>query len=185
MKSLAFQLIQRRITQILQQKYPDVRWIWENPYVKEDIFAGNKVYVILNRAGGYRRGLVLIRNLQVFDVVFEPVPEEESPQNPEPANPGPITPPDPNPMLNEDPDEEDEDIPEDYGLIAFSWVEANVLSLNDRINEAIARREEEILIPAEELPVKESWDEICKELTRNDVTGASCKENGILIEFEQ
>lgn len=185
MKSLAFQLIQRRITQILQQKYPDVRWIWENPYAKEDIFAGNKVYVILNRAGGYRRGLVLIRNLQVFDVVFEPVREDESPQKPEPANPGPIIPPGPNTMLNEDPDEDEEDIPEDYGLIAFSWVEANVLSLNDRINEAIAKREEEILITAEELPVKESWDEICKELTRNDVTGASCKENGILIEFEQ
>ena len=43
----------------------------------------------------------------------------------------------------------------------------------------------DILITAEELPVQESWLEICKELERNDLTGASCRSDGILIEFEQ
>ena len=181
LESIAYQMIQRRISQILEAKYPDVRWIWENPRAKEDIMAGNKVYVILNRAGGYRRGLVVIRNLHVFDVVFDAVPDETPPAN----DPPPSEPPKPsNPNPNEDPDDEDE-IPEDFGLIAFQWVEAHVMDLNEQVNEAIGRKETSFLIPAEDLPVKESWLDICKELARNDLSGATCHENGIQIEFEQ
>ena len=181
LESIAYQMIQRRISQILEAKYPDVRWIWENPRAKEDIMAGNKVYVILNRAGGYRRGLVVIRNLHVFDVVFDAVPDETPPAN----DPPPSDPPKPsNPNPNEDPDDEDE-IPEDFGLIAFQWVEAHVMELNEQVNEAIGRKETSFLILAEDLPVKESWPDICKELARNDLSGATCHENGIQIEFEQ
>ena len=80
--------------------------------------AGNKVYVILNRAGGYRRGLVLIRNLQVFDVIFD-----NPQQKPEPVPTPPVPPkPDNGPAETD----EEEEIPEDYGLIAFQWVEANM-----------------------------------------------------------
>ena len=181
LESIAYQMIQRRISQILEAKYPDVRWIWENPRAKEDIMAGNKVYVILNRAGGYRRGLVVIRNLHVFDVVFDAVPDETPPAN----DPPPSDPPKPsNPNPSEDPDDEDE-IPEDFGLIAFQWVEAHVMELNEQVNEAIGRKETSFLILAEDLPVKESWPDICKELARNDLSGATCHENGIQIEFEQ
>ena len=181
MQSIAYQMIQCRISQILEAKYPDVRWIWENPRAKEDIMAGNKVYVILNRAGGYRRGLVVIRNLHVFDVIFDAVPEETPPAN----DPPPSEPPKPtDPKPTEDGDEE-EDIPEDFGLIAFQWVEAHVMDLNEKVNEAIGRKETSFLIPAEDLPVKESWPDICKELARNDLSGATCHENGIQIEFEQ
>ena len=76
-------------------------------------------------------------------------------------------------------------IREDFGLIAFQWVEAHVMDLNDQVNEAIGRKETSFLIPAEDLPVKESWPDICKELARNDLSGATCHENGIQIEFEQ
>jgi hypothetical protein len=177
MEDMAYFVIQRRITQILQEKYPAVRWIWENPCAKEDIIAGNPVYVLLNKAGGYRRGHVVIRNLQVFDVSFadekkesnDPVPSPED--APEPAPPA--TPP------------SDDDIPENYGLIAFQWVEAHVMELNDRCNEAIGEGLTEYLIPASELPVSESWEEICKELIRNDLHGAQCCDEGIIIEFEQ
>ena len=31
MKAMAYVLIQKRITQILEAKYPNVRWIWEMP----------------------------------------------------------------------------------------------------------------------------------------------------------
>lgn len=180
MKAMAYVLIQRRITQILEAKYPDVRWIWENPRAQEDIFAGNPVYVILNKAGGYKRGLVLIRNLQVFDVIFDAVPQTDSPAVPPVSDP-PKSDPAPQPPEPE----EDDEIPEDFGLLAFQWVEAHVIELNDRINEAIGRRETSMLICACELPVRESWVEICKELERNDLTGAVCREDGILIEFEQ
>ena len=178
MEDMAYFVIQRRITQILQEKYPNVRWIWENPGAKEDIIAGNPVYVLLNKAGGYRRGHVVIRNLHVFDVSFadekkeinDPVlPLEDAPEPAPPATPS----------------VDDEDVPENYGLIAFQWVEAHVMELNDRCNEAIGEGFTEYLIPASELPVSESWEEICKELIRNDLHGAQCCDEGIIIEFEQ
>ena len=183
LQKLAYRLIQIRITQILQAKYPDVRWIWENAYAMEDIMAGNKVYVILNRAGGYRRGLVVIRNLHVFDVVFD-APQDQKPveQTPPPAE----EPREPDPA-SDTPDEdasEPEDIPEDFGLIAFQWVEANVMLLNEQVNEAMGRRENSYLIAADMLPVKESWPEICKELAHCDLEGAVCCDDGIQIEFE-
>ena len=152
-------------------------------HAKEDIIAGNKLYVILNRAGGYRRGLVVIRNFHVFDVIFEPVLEKNSPEavptneSHESHNQQPAADPAEN--------DEDEEIPEDFGLIAFQWVEATIMELNEQVNEAIGRKENSFLIPSEDLPVKESWPDICKELARNDLSGAICHENGIQIEFEQ
>ena len=177
MEDMAYFVIQRRITQILQEKYPNVRWIWENPGAKEDIIAGNPVYVLLNKAGGYRRGHVVIRNLHVFDVSFA----DEKKESNDPVLP-PEDAPDPAPPATPP---SDDDIPENYGLIAFQWVEAHVMELNDRCNEAIGEGFTEYLIPASELPVSESWEEICKELIRNDLHGAQCCDEGIIIEFEQ
>ena len=76
-------------------------------------------------------------------------------------------------------------MPENFGLIAFNWVEAHVMDLSDRCNEAIAEGLTEYLIPADELPVSESWEEVCKVLIRNDFHGAQCCDEGIIIEFEQ
>ena len=177
MQSIAYAIIQRRITQILRDRFPEVRWIWENPKAKEDIMIGNPVYVLLNRAGGYRRGRVVIQNLTVMDVVFE---EEKPKADPPAPNPGPA--PGPTPPPEED---DEEEAPENFGLIAFQWVEAHVMELNDRCNEAIAEGLSEYLIPADDLPVTESWEEICKELVRNDFHDARCSDDGIIIYFEQ
>ena len=177
MQSIAYAIIQRRVTQILRDRFPEVRWIWENPKAKEDIMIGNPVYVLLNRAGGYRRGRVVIQNLTVMGVVFE---EEKPKADPPAPNPGPA--PGPTPPPEED---DEEEAPENFGLIAFQWVEAHVMELNDRCNEAIAEGLSEYLIPADELPVTESWEEICKELVRNEFCGARCCDDGIIIEFEQ
>lgn len=184
MQNMAYYLIQKGITEILLSRFPDCRWVWENPYAKEDIQKGNKVYVLLNKAGGYRKGLVVIQNYHVCDVILETGNEKKQPS----ANGSTVMPkqkptqPEPSESVDE---ESDEEIPEDYGLLAFQWVDAHVMELNERINEAIGQRKEDILITAEELPVQESWLEICKELERNDLTGASCCRDGILIEFEQ
>lgn len=176
MQSMAYAIIQRRITQILLDKFPEVRWVWENPKAKDDIMIGNPVYVLLNGAGGYRRGRVVIQNLTVMDVVFEEDKPKETPPAPNPVPPVPPAPVE---------DEDEEETPENFGLIAFQWVEAHVMELNDRCNEAIAEGLSEYLIPADELPVTESWEEICKELVRNDFYGAHCCDEGIIIEFEQ
>lgn len=184
MQNMAYYLIQKRITEILLSRFPDCRWVWENPYAKEDIQKGNKVYVLLNKAGGYRKGLVVIQNYHVCDVIFETGNEKTSPiSNGSTVEPQKNTAQqEPNESVDE---ESDEEIPEDYGLLAFQWVDAHVMELNDRINEAIGQRKADILITSEELPVQDSWLEICKELERNDLTGASCCRDGILIEFEQ
>ena len=175
-QSMAYCIIQQRITQILWGRFPNARWVWENPRAQEDIMAGNPVHVLLNKAGGYRRGQVIIRQLQVIDVIFEEEkPKSDStPSNPIPAPASPIS-----------AEEEDEPMPENFGLIAFSWVEAHVMELNDRCNEAIAEGLSEYLIPADDLPVSESWEEVCKVLIRNDFHGAQCCDEGIIIEFEQ
>lgn len=183
-QDVAYRVIQRRITQIIAVKYPDARWVWENPRAREDIMEGQKVYILLNRAGGYNRGLVVIRNLQVVDVVFDAAAKPPVPKTEEDAPPSPPSSP-PVPVPDSVSEEEADEIPEDFGLIAFQWVEAHVIELNEQINEAIAKRETSMVIPASELPAKGSWVEICRELERNDLTGATCREYGILIEFEQ
>ena len=178
MQSMAYAIIQRRITQILKDRFPEVRWIWENPKAKEDILIGNPVYILLNKAGGYRRGRVVIQNLTVMDVVFE---EDKPKADP----PKPDTPPATDTVPPAEDENEEEDSDENFGLVAFQWVEAHVMELNDRCNEAIAEGLSEYLIPADELPVTESWEEICKELIRNDLPGARCCDDGIIIYFEQ
>lgn len=179
MQSMAYCIIQRRITQILADRFPNSRWIWENPRAKEDIMAGNPVYVLLNKAGGFRRGHVIIQQLQVMDIVFE---EKKSEPVPPASDPAPTPPGSSVPPVAE---EEDEPMPENFGLIAFNWVEAHVMELQERCNEAIGEGLTEYLIPAEELPVTESWEEICKVLIRNEFPGAQCCDEGIIIEFEQ
>ena len=178
MQSMAYAIIQRRITQILKDRFPEVRWIWENPKAKEDILIGNPVYILLNKAGGYRRGRVVIQNLTVMDVVFEEDKPKADPPKPE-------TPPATDTVPPAEDENEEEDSDENFGLVAFQWVEAHVMELNDRCNEAIAEGQSEYLIPADELPVTESWEEICKELIRNDLPGARCCDDGIIIYFEQ
>ena len=41
LQSAAYTIIQCRVTQILRAKFPEVRWVWENPRAMEDILAGN------------------------------------------------------------------------------------------------------------------------------------------------
>lgn len=178
MQGMAYELIQSKITQILLSRYPQVRWVWENPKAKEDIMAGNTVYVLLNKAGGYRRGRVVIQQLQVIDVVLEP--EVSNSGNPvSPPSPKPASAPVPSPEAQED------DCPEDFGLIAFEWVESHILELNAQCNEAIGEGLMEYLISEDSLPVSESWEAICQELIRNEFRSAQCCDEGILIEFEQ
>lgn len=182
MQTMAYMIIQQRITQILEAKYPGVRWVWENARAKEDIIAGNKVYVLVNRAGGFRRGFVVIRNLHVYDVIFDAVTETAQAVQPAKESAAVNL---PKSIPDASPEDDSEEIPEDFSMIAFQWVESHVIELNERVNEAIAQRKQDLLIPADELPVMDSWVEICKELERNDLTGATCCENGIVIEFEQ
>jgi len=158
----AFALIQRRISETLSVQFPDARWVWAAPNSMGRIAEGTPVFILLNRAGGYRRAEVQICHLQFKALRFETAP----------ANPPPANPPD-------EPEPEPETF--DYGLLAFEWVEANSLKLNQLCNDAIATGDAGFTIPAVELPVRESWQDICDELVHNGFTSAEINDGGITI----
>lgn len=181
-QTMGYWVIQNRITQILYRQFPKARWVWKNPRARQDILQGERVFILLNQAGGYRRGEVLIHNLQVMDIVFDEIAEPSQPVGTQQTE-------NKKALLEQkkepDPPDEEEEIPEDFGLMAFEWVNAHVMDLNEQVNEAIASLKSSILISSQELPVEESWPDICRELERNDLFGASCQADGILIEFER
>ena len=145
--TLAYSLICQRVTALVTADYPSARWIWESPNTRQLIQDGRDVFILLNRAGGYGRVQVIIHNLQVtglcYGAVPAPAPVENTPQ-PEPEN-------------NAD---------SDYSLLAFQWVDAHTADLSARFGEARQNGLGHILVPETELPVTQSWPDICIELAR-------------------
>ena len=162
----AFGLIQKRITECLVASYPDARWVWSRPNAMSLISEGKPVFILLNRAGGYRKAEVIISQLQFKTLRFETVAKDlpEAPTTPEAPTP---------------PEEEPGEV--NYGLLAFEWVEANSLKLNRLCNDSIARKENNLLIPADNLPVAESWQDLCDELIHNGFVEAEITGDGLRI----
>lgn len=59
LRKLAHSLITYRVTTLVLNEYPNARWIWEAPNAFELIELGEEVYILLNRAGGYRKAKVI------------------------------------------------------------------------------------------------------------------------------
>lgn len=173
-RDMAYAVILRRITELVSEEHPDARWVWAEPNAKKRIEQGEVVTIILNRAGGYRKAQVRIVNLQVKGLIysFDPLPDPG--EHPDPPQPDP------------DGDTEEEEEPaENYEYLAFEWVEAHIMELNERCNEAIGQGRNELLLKPDELPVQESWPAICEELKRSDLTDVTSDENGIRINLTQ
>ena len=166
-RDLAYRVILRRVTEMVQSQYPEARWIWESPNIRQLLETGGEIFILLNRAGGFRRAKVNISGFSVTGIEYESAPEQNK-----------------NPSETEEP--ADEGIqPENYELIAFEWVEAHIMELNERCNEAIGNGMTELLIKADELPVPESWLDICHELERADICEAKYVQEGIKINLMQ
>lgn len=75
LRKLAQSLITSRITTLVLNEYPNARWIWEAPNAFELIELGEEVYILLNRAGGYRKAKVIIQNLQVIGLQYQEIPK--------------------------------------------------------------------------------------------------------------
>lgn len=163
-KTLAYSVILRRVTELIASEYPEARWVWEAPNAKALFETGADLFVLLNRAGGYRRAKVNIQNLQVLGIEYETAsgPDNQEPEQGEAELP-------------------EENEKESYQLIAFEWAEAHIFELNTRCNEAIGQNLTELLIYADELPVKESWEDICDELGRAGLEDVQCAPEGIKI----
>lgn len=169
-KDLAFSVILTRITEMVEADYPKAKWVWEKPNAKALVLAGDEAYIILSGAGGYRRARPVVENLQLKSLDYMTV--SQKPKEIEED-------------LPEDVDEEDGDaeIPVNYELMAFEWAEAHVIELNERCNNAVGEGKEEMLIPADELPVPESWESICTELNRAGLENLEIVPEGIKIKF--
>ena len=166
---LAYSVILRRVTELVLSEYPEARWVWEAPNAEKLIRENQEVFILLNRAGGYRRAKVVIRNLQVVGIDYNPQTEEEATLEPE----------------NNVPDSDEEPEVQNYELLAFGWADAHIFELNARCNEAIGENLSELILLAEELPVRESWADICRELIRAGLEDVQCVPEGIKINLTQ
>ena len=146
LENMAFSMICRKITELVVRDYPNARWVWEFPTAQKLVMESHEVYILLNRAGGYRRAQVLYQNLQVTSLKYEgiTVPPTEPPTAPSP----------------------EEHEPDNYSLLAFQWVDAHTADLSARCNEARKNDLDHLLVPETELPIAQSWQDICTELAR-------------------
>lgn len=163
LRKLAHSLITSRITTLVLNEYPNARWIWEAPNAFELIELGEEVYILLNRDGGYRKAKVIIQNLQVIGLQYQEIPKK--PDESEERTEAPAT----------------EQPKENYELIAFEWAESHIFELNARCNDAIGQGLTEIILTADDLPARESWENVCLELQRTGLEDAVCIAEGIKI----
>lgn len=165
----AFGLLTRRVNDQVTAIYPDARWVWETPGARDIFAAGGPLTILLNGAGGYRKAVIHVSNLQLYSLIYLPQA----------------------PVMSEDEEEHsaqanvEEARPEevDYGLLAFEWVEANMQRLNVQGQEALAKGNDEFCIPAEDLPHGDSWAAVCEELVRNGFVTAEALAGGIRVQL--
>lgn len=186
----AFGLIQRRITEDVEALHPHARWQWLTPNAMGSIDRDEPVTIILDGAAGYRKASVQIHNLTFKGLVYEVTQTEAFADTVENAvAPSNIS--DKKSLVSESAPEDNEidcsDEPDvmNYEYLAFEWVDSHLLLLNNRSNEALARHENTLLIPENELPVKESWSDICHQLIDNDFADAVALGDGIRVSLTQ
>ena len=176
-RAMAYAVIMNRITLMVTSSYPYARWIWAQPDARRRIENGEDVFILLNRAGGYRNAKVRIENLQVQEIIysFDATDDTEDVE---------VIPDD---VITEDTNSPgtEEQPPENYELIAYEWVETHIIELNDRCNEAIGEGKSMVILTAEELPDPKSWEAICEELIRAELPDVVCGPEGIIINLAQ
>lgn len=166
--TLAFGLLQRRITEQVATVHPHAKWTWAGPGARERFAAGGPLIILLSGAGGYRRASVEVSDLKFYKLCF--LPKNGVPISAE--------------ELSRHPEEPAQSEEVDYGLLAFEWTEANIQRLYAQNNEAIVNGQTESHISDEELPHGDSWPSICDELKRNGFADAWPVANGIQIKIK-
>ena len=178
----AFGLLQCRISEWVELQYPGARWVWGIPNAIERFRLSEPLIILLNGAGGYQKAQVFVCNLLFKGLRFLTL--ESQPENTDSAESLELEQPDD--AADDDPqDDLPEDVPVNYGRLAFEWVDANMAGLDARYNESIAQNQTDMLIPSEDLPHPDSWPDVCDELTRNGFTEAVICEGGITVNITQ
>lgn len=181
---LAFGVIQTRITEEISRQHPHARWVWGMPNAMSAISKGEPVCIILNGAGGYRRAKVQLHNLQFQGLDFVSLQAEDEPNviastTKQEQNAYAET-------ADQDAEQDNAGDPHaNYERMAFDWVEEHLIQLNENCNEAIAQKNDHLLIPESDLPVRKSWADICTQLLRNGFTLAMETDEGIKVNLPQ
>ena len=152
--------IQQSISELICAEHPEARWIWKTSNGKARVCSGEDAAILLNRSGGYREAKVHMTGEEVAGIEYIQASEPQEPD-----------------------EVQDDSVPVNYELLAFEWVDAHVIELNERCNEGIAHGTDIILLKANELPEPTSWPEVCRELERNGIAGCECVEDGISIDL--
>lgn len=159
-----------KVTQLVKAQFPDAKWVWEKPNSMALITCGEEVTILLNKTGGYKRAKVEIEDGIVTGITVITPKAAEQNERDIPIEAGE------QPQID--------NVPKNYELMAFEWVEANIVELNARCNNAIGDGVEKIILEPKELPEKESWDNVCKELIRAGLKSVECITDGIKINLK-
>ncbi len=142
-----YEFASEKISCLVENAYPNARWVWENVNWRESIQKNEDVYIRLNKEGRYKRAKITLQDGFVSSIEIlseeENVPAVETTQQLVPKKKK-----------------------DDSGRIAFEWVESHLLDLNARCNEVIGQGETELMITISELPEEKCWESICKELQK-------------------
>ncbi len=162
--NLAYSVILKRINALVAEFSQDAKWVWKEPNAKQRIAAGEDVSIILNKAGGYKEAKVIIKNLCVTSLEFAVVSETPKTET-----------------VQSEVTEEPQERAENYELAAFEWVEGHILDLNNRCNDEIGLGHNELVLSEDELPVKDSWLDVCNELKKQGLKKLELVPQGIKI----
>ena len=190
---IAFGILQRRIAEDVTARYPSARIVWGVPNPIENFAQGLPLTIILNRAGGFSKVAVLVYNLQFKGLTYETVTLEHADESDDPEHTDKSDDPE---QPDESPDDSDDSgtlddtppvdsEPVDYSVLAYEWVDANKQRLNETYNEELTGKSYAMLIPAESLPVSDSWEFICQQLISAGFPNAVIDEDGIQIFLRQ
>lgn len=154
--------VAKQITEKVRADFPEARWVFTHPKAISVLRSGSAVNIVLNGAGGYRKAEVRLKD-GVIETEY--ITEEQKQRCKEPT----------------EPETERKEIAEDYGLMAFEWVESHIGELNGKLNEKISEGEKEHIIVSAELPDERCWESVCEELKRQGLKNAETVPNGIKI----
>ncbi len=153
--------MEEQITESVLSRWQDAAWHWECPDAERRIREGRDLTILLNHAGGCRKARVVYHGMKVIGLDC--------------SGTGGI--------LDEPAADSVEDEPEvaNYQLVAFQWCEAHLEEILDRCDAAGQSGQSEMLVPLEELPTPESWEDIRRELVRQSGLQAGIMTDGILM----
>lgn len=163
----SFRELEKDVSQQVRQNHPEARWVWEEACPMERLAQGRPAFILLNKAGGYRRAQVRVTGLQQVELRYEDAVK--------PAQAGPAD-------CRKQPIHQERNRSQitDQAL-AKEWTDEHIDELNDRCNDAIAQGKEEFLIPLPTLPEPRLWPQVAIALRMQGFAKTSIAEDGIMV----